>query len=91
MERFRELWRRLAFLFRRRQFENDLEEEMRFHLDMKTREIGRDAARPQFGNAALLREDSRAAWGWAAVESCFADCKYAARGLRNRDLQRRPC
>ncbi|HUK14799.1 MAG TPA: ABC transporter permease [Bryobacteraceae bacterium] len=82
MERFRELWRRLAFLFRRRQFENDLEEEMRFHLDMKTREIGRDAARPQFGNAALLREDSRAAWGWAAVESCFADCKYAARGLR---------
>jgi hypothetical protein len=31
-----EVWRRLLFLFRRR-FDRDLEEEMRFHLDMQAR------------------------------------------------------
>ena len=38
MERLAEVWRRLLFLFRRRQFDRDLEEEMRFHLEMKGRE-----------------------------------------------------
>ena len=49
-----ELWRRLLFLFRRRQFESELEEEMRFHLEMKSQEIGTAAARRQFGNAARI-------------------------------------
>jgi ABC-type lipoprotein release transport system permease subunit len=29
-----ELWRRLSFLFRRSQFDRELEEQMRFHLDI---------------------------------------------------------
>ena len=40
------------------------------------------AARRQFGNVALLQEDSRQAWGWARIEAWLADVKYAARGLR---------
>ncbi len=56
-----ELWRRLLFLFRRRQFDRDLEEEMRFHLEMESAESGAAAARKKFGNLALLQEDSRAA------------------------------
>jgi len=77
-----ELWRRLLFAFRRRQFDRDLEEEMRFHLDMKAAESGAAAARRKFGNVALLQEDSRQAWGWAGVEAWAADLKYAVRVLR---------
>src|SRR5208283_2252215 len=77
-----EVWRRLRFGFRRRQFDRDLEEEMRFHLDMKATESGAAAARRRFGNAALLQEDSRQAWGWAGLEAWAADVKYAVRVLR---------
>ncbi len=77
-----ELWRRLLFQLRRRQFDRDLEEEMRFHLDMKASESGAAAARKKFGNVALLQEDSRHAWGWAGVEAWAADLRYAVRALR---------
>ncbi|MGD0045423.1 MAG: hypothetical protein ABSE42_00275 [Bryobacteraceae bacterium] len=82
MEWLGELWRRLLFLFRRQQFDRDLEEEMRFHLEMQAAEIGAVAARRKFGNAALFEEDSRQAWGWAGVEAWAADVKYAIRALR---------
>ena len=82
MNWFGELWRRLLFPFRKRQFEGDLEEEMRFHLDMKARDSGAEAARRAFGNAALLREDCREAWGWMAVERLAQDLRYAVRTLR---------
>ncbi len=82
MEWLGELWRRLMFPLRRRQFERDLEEEMQFHLEMKAREIGPAAARKQFGNTTLLFEDSREAWGWAAAERSLDDLRYAARVLR---------
>jgi predicted permease len=82
MEWLGQLWRRLLFPFRRRQFERDLEEEMRFHLEMKARDSGAAAARREFGNAALLREDCREAWGWMAVERLAQDARYAARMLR---------
>jgi hypothetical protein len=61
----RELWRRLASLFRRARFDRELEEEMRFHLEMKAQELG-DAyrARREFGNPTLLKERSREMWGW---------------------------
>ena len=77
-----ELWRRLLFLFRRRQFDRDLEEEMRFHLDMQARESGAAAARRKFGNTALWQEESREAWGWMAAERLLLDIRYAARTLR---------
>ena len=85
-----ELWRRLLFLFRRRVFDRDLEEEMRFHLDRKAQrnqERGMDtrdahcAARRQFGNATLLAESSREAWGWRTVEDSARDLRFALRTL----------
>jgi predicted permease len=82
MEWLAEVWRRLLFPFRRRQFDRDLEEEMRFHLEMQAQELGPAAARRRFGNATLLLEDSRQAWGWAAVDSWLDDLRYAARVLR---------
>ena len=68
MEWLGELWRRLLFPFRRRQFDRDLEEEMRFHLEMKARDSGASAARRQFGNATLLHERSREMWAWRWIE-----------------------
>ena len=48
---FSELWRRLEFLLRRRRFDEDLVEEMRLHLDLRTAEEGSEtAARVRFGN-----------------------------------------
>lgn len=86
-----ELWRRLLFLFRRGRFDRDLEEEMRFHLEMKAqqnREGGMDpeearyAARRRFGNLTRLREISRAAWGWTLLEDLLRDLAHGARWMR---------
>jgi len=80
------LWRRLAFLLFRRGFDGDLEEEMRFHLEMKARAKGGTedagyAAQRQFGNALLLREKSRDMWGWVWLETLMQDVRYGARML----------
>jgi|SRR5208283_743541 len=84
MESLAELWRRLLFLFRRRQFDRDLEDEMRFHPEMKSRESGMKAARRQFGNATVLQEDCREAWGWRWLERILQDVSYGLRTLRKR-------
>ncbi|HEV2689372.1 MAG TPA: ABC transporter permease, partial [Bryobacteraceae bacterium] len=78
-----ELWRRLVFLFRHREFNRELEEEMRFHLDMKE-QGGADAfaARLQFGNFTLLKEVSREMWGWNSLEKLLQDLRYALRMMR---------
>lgn len=77
-----ELLRRLLFLFRKRQFDRDLEEEMRFHLEMKAAALAPDAARRRFGNVALLQEDSREAWGWHWLDALIADARFAFRMMR---------
>src|ERR1039457_5515717 len=90
-----EFWRRLAFLWNGRRIDRDLEEEMRFHLDMKARaaaesgspapdaESGaRRATHLQFGGATLWREIARDAWGWSALEHLLQDLRYGARMLR---------
>ena len=90
MERLRELRRRLWFLFRGSQFSDEMEEEMRFHLERKTEQNrisgmsadeARYAARRRFGNAALLKEKSREAWGWNALDHFAQDVKLAVRAL----------
>ncbi len=92
METPDELWRRLLHLFGKRRFESDLDDEIAFHLEMKARqnreagagtEEARYAARRQFGNAALLREAAREAWGWRWLDSLCQDLRYGFRTLRN--------
>ncbi len=78
----RELWRRLRFLIHRDRFESDLDDEMRFHLDMKARKSGdRQAAQRQFGNIGILKEVSREMWGWTSLERLWQDLRYALRQL----------
>ena len=79
----RELWRRIETLFRRRSLDRDLDEELRFHLDMKTRETGdRTAARRALGSPLLLRERARDAWGWRWLDEVLWDVGYALRQFR---------
>ena len=79
----RELWRRLRFLIDRDRFESDLEEEMRFHLEMKAQKSGDPhAARRQFGNPGILKEESREMWGWTWLERLWQDLRYGVRQLR---------
>ncbi|HEY1469934.1 MAG TPA: ABC transporter permease, partial [Candidatus Acidoferrum sp.] len=85
-----ELGRRLSMLLHRRQFDADLEEEMRLHLELRSEQQaesgveGSDvsaAARRRFGNPMVLREKSRSAWGWEWLEDFFQDVNYGLRGM----------
>ena len=73
MDWLRELARRLRMLIHRRQYDADLEEEMRLHLKLRQQEQlqsgmtaydAHAAARRQFGNLTSLKERSGIAWGW---------------------------
>ena len=86
-----QLWRRLDYYRRRRQFDADLEEEMRFHLQMKieenvaagmSAEEASRAARRQFGNPTWLREESRKMWGFNSVEALLQDVRFGLRMMR---------
>jgi macrolide transport system ATP-binding/permease protein len=80
----------LKQLFLRRGLYNQLSDEIREHLEEKIEELVADgmsrkaaahAARREFGNVALIEEDSRAVWRWPSVESLFADVRYGVRVL----------
>jgi predicted permease len=88
MDKLSQLWRRLLFYARRDRFDRELEEEMRFHLEMKAQENAeagmepleaRYAAHRQFGNQTLLREVSRDMWGFRTLEALAKDLRYGLR------------
>lgn len=81
MDKLSQLWRRLLFYARRERFDRELEEEMRFHLEMKAEENLAEeislnealyASRRQFGNQTLLREVSRDMWSFRSLEMIAA-------------------
>ena len=78
----KELFRRLWFVMHRAEFERDLEEEMRHHLALGAEERGGpQAARRQFGNVTLLKEESRAMWTWTFWEQLMQDVRYGLRTM----------
>src|SRR5262245_6525475 len=90
MNAIRQLWRRLFSLIRRGRLEREMEEEMRFHLEMQIEqnlEAGmapddaRYAARRQFGNQTWLKEASREMWSLRFIETLIQDLRYGARTL----------
>ncbi|HXM41870.1 MAG TPA: ABC transporter permease [Bryobacteraceae bacterium] len=85
------VWLRLRALMHRRAFDRDLEDEIGFHLAMRERtqqklgltpDDARHAARRQFGNVALLKEDTREMWTFVMLETLWQDACFAARTLR---------
>jgi putative ABC transport system permease protein len=77
--------------FRRRHRETDLDDEIRFHLEQEA-QLRRDsgetpeaadlAARRAFGSVTLVKEVTRAMWGWTSIERIVQDLRIAWRGLR---------
>jgi len=87
-DKLSQLWRRLLFYLWRDQFDRELEEEMRFHLEMKAEENlaagtspeeARYAARRQFGNQTLLQEASHDMWSFRSLEALAQDLRYGLR------------
>ncbi len=90
MSKLLQLFNRLLFLLRRKQLESELEEEMRFHLDMKVQENieaglspedARHVALRTFGNITLAKEESRMMWGFRSWEILWQDLRFGARML----------
>jgi predicted permease len=77
------LWSRFTRTFHGGQHRAEIEEELRFHLEMETAG-GRDPreARLHFGNVARIQEDTRAAGILEWLESAWRDARYGVRQLR---------
>ena len=81
---------RLVPYLGRRQAEEDLQEELRLHLELEC-ERQRDAGVPEsdavraarrpLGNAPLIRERTRDVWGWRWLDDLGRDLRHAARRL----------
>jgi predicted permease len=81
---------RLRALTRRRQLEQDLQDEMAFHLALREeqqRQAGVPAdqaharARQQFGNVGVLKNHARDVWIWPWLQDAGQDARFAARML----------
>jgi putative ABC transport system permease protein len=86
-------WQELKFITRRadrRRAEQELDEEIRHHLELEARQnieagMAPDeahyAALRRFGSVGLAREDSRAMWGFGSLEALWQDLRYGIRML----------
>jgi len=86
---------RLRSLFERSSVERDLDDELRFHLENAierniaagmTPEDARYAARREFGNPELQKDECRNTRGTKIIEDFFEDFRYAVRGLGRNPL-----
>ena len=87
---FQELGSRLTNVFRRSQLESDVDEELRFHLEMQIEQnvqkgmSERDARRlalVEFGGVERTREDCRDVLGLRLMHDFIQDVRYAVRVL----------
>jgi len=83
-------FRKLAWLPQRRRKEDDLREELQFHLAQEAEDRqaeglaeheARWAARRDLGNVTLLQESTRAMWTWTFFEHLVQDLRYALRTM----------
>jgi predicted permease len=90
MDWLSELLRRIWMLMRRQQFDADLKEEIRLHVELREQEQiqaglspreARQAAARRFGNPTVLKEKSHMAWGWDWLESFGQDIEYGSRAM----------
>ena len=84
-------FRKLRWLAQRRDKNDELREELRFHLEEETEERlergltgaeARRAARWELGNVSRVEEATRAQWGWARLERVIRDVGYGLRMIR---------
>ena len=86
----RTLFRKLQWWLGRRRREEELREELQFHLaaEIDERQAAGSsehdatmAARHDLGNMTLVREDTRALWSWILIEQLAQDVRYGLRGM----------
>ena len=86
-----DMLRRLRSLFRRQEFEDRLDDEIRFHVEQQTEKNRRagmtpDAARRRalirFGGVEQVREQTRDEFRAAPIENLARDMRYGLRSLR---------
>jgi putative ABC transport system permease protein len=91
MTRLRVLFSKLSGLFRKGRLEQQLDEDVRAHLEMLTEENlrrgmnpeeARYAALRQFGNVSSMKEECRERWSIRLIEELVQDIRYGLRQLR---------
>jgi hypothetical protein len=77
---------RLRALLRRRQLDDDVRDELAFHMAMREEALGSRAhARRRFGNPVVIGEDLRELWSLAPrLDALARDARFAARTLATR-------
>src|SRR5919205_1762382 len=87
------LWQELLFVLRklnRRRADEELEQEIRAHIELETEQNIRDGMTPEearlaalriFGNVSLIKEVTRDMWGWRSLEQLAQDLRYGTRML----------
>jgi putative ABC transport system permease protein len=89
-EWFTALWLRIRALFRRRQLDRDLDDEVQFHLATREQKLAESgvppeeahyAARREFGNATVAKEANREIWTFPFLETLWQDIRYGLRQL----------
>ena len=84
------IFTKLGAIFRTKQIDHDLDTEIRSHLEMETEENlangmppdeARHAAHRIFGNATLVKDDSRSAWIYRWFDDFTKDIRFAVRML----------
>ena len=77
-------------MWRRKNVTDDLDEELRYHVEQQTElnsaagclpEEARRQALLQFGNVPLVKEDTRAVWTPCGLEQVLQDLRFGARIL----------
>ena len=88
MSLLNEIMRRVGYLGHRSQFDQELENEIQFHIETRAEELQREGvppaealqrARREFGPRARMSEDTRGAWQFQWLEDFRRDLSYAAR------------
>jgi len=83
-------WLRVKALLKRRQLDRDLEDELRFHLEMREEKLraaglspeeARYTSRSRFGNRSSLQESCRELWTFIWLENLGQDVRYALRTM----------
>src|SRR5438309_2204983 len=81
-------FRRAWYLFKRRQIEADVADEMAFHREMAARQLERDGQKPSdaslqaqrsFGSVALAMDRTRDVWIPAGMRDLSHDVRFAVR------------
>jgi len=88
----RGLWLRLEYYLFRARYDREMEEEMRFHLDLRAADHRQDgmsdadaraAAERRFGNRTSLGEHRRSAVGFPTLDTLAQDLRYVVRAIRH--------